>query len=141
MRIFSYIPAVAALVGAAFLAIAVAVLTAGLMERGAYTQVGRVLTADGQDWAPRREKLKEALPAVEGLQPAQISLIIDDDGPGIDKALREQVLNRGTRADEIQPGQGIGLAMVHELVGAYSGKLSIGDSAWGGESIRLELHS
>jgi len=51
MRITSYIPALAALMGAAFLAIAVAMLTAGLIERGAHRQVDRVLTADGQDWA------------------------------------------------------------------------------------------
>jgi len=69
----------------------------------------------------------------------RIRLVIDDDGPGIDADLREQVLNRGTRVDEIQPGQGIGLAMVNELIGAYDGTLTIGESRWGGASIRLEL--
>ena len=67
--------------------------------------------------------------------------MIDDDGPGIDENLREQVLNRGTRADEIQPGQGIGLAMVHELVGVYAGELRIDENAWGGASICMELRA
>jgi two-component system sensor histidine kinase PhoQ len=74
-----------------------------------------------------------------GAQGHRVRLVIDDDGPGIDAGLREQVLNRGTRADQIQPGQGIGLAMVHELIGAYGGELIIGESAWGGASIRVEL--
>ena len=64
---------------------------------------------------------------------------MEDDGPGIEGVLRDQVLNRGTRADEIQPGQGIGLAMVHELVSAYEGSLAIGESRWGGAAIALTL--
>jgi two-component system sensor histidine kinase PhoQ len=120
-------------------------LPAGLMVRGderdLMEMLGNLLENAFKYTGSRVAISGEALPAVEGLQPAQISLVIDDDGPGIDEALREQVLNRGTRADEIQPGQGIGLAMVHELVRAYSGKLSIGDSALGGASIRLELPS
>ena len=66
-------------------------------------------------------------------------LLIEDDGPGIEDSMRERVLNRGTRADEIQTGQGIGLAMVNELVAAYKGQLSIGVSRWGGAAIELQL--
>lgn len=74
-------------------------------------------------------------------QNARIVLIINDDGPGIEASMRDQVLRRGTRADEIQPGQGIGLAMVQELLTAYRGELFIGESDWGGASIRMELPS
>jgi len=77
--------------------------------------------------------------AVSGEQSGAVVLTIEDDGPGIDASQRSEVLNRGTRADEIQPGQGIGLAMVSELVDAYNGRLAIGESRWGGASIRLEL--
>jgi len=76
---------------------------------------------------------------VSGHQAGHVVVTIEDDGPGIDASLRAEVLNRGTRADEIQPGQGIGLAMVSELVAAYDGRLAIGESRWGGASIRLEL--
>jgi len=51
MRISSYIPAAAALAGAALLAIVVAILAVGQIERGARGQISRVLLADGQDWA------------------------------------------------------------------------------------------
>ena len=77
--------------------------------------------------------------AISGQPGSHMTLVIEDDGPGIDGPLRDQVLNRGTRADEIQPGQGIGLAMVSELVAAYQGQLTIDESRWGGTLIRLEL--
>jgi len=77
--------------------------------------------------------------AISGTGGTEITILVEDDGPGIQGPLREQVLNRGTRADEIQPGQGIGLAMVHELVGAYEGNLAIGESRWGGAAIALTL--
>ncbi len=77
--------------------------------------------------------------AVRGWREDRVVLVIDDDGPGIDPSLREEVLNRGSRADELRPGQGIGLAMVSELVAAYGGELTIARSPWGGASLRLEL--
>jgi len=70
---------------------------------------------------------------------ASTSIYLEDDGPGIDPELREEVLNRGTRADEVQQGQGIGLAVVAELVELYHGQLTISESRWGGAEIRLDL--
>jgi two-component system, OmpR family, sensor histidine kinase PhoQ len=66
-------------------------------------------------------------------------LRVEDDGPGIPQPVRQAVLHRGTRADEAQPGQGIGLAVVAELVALYRGTLSIGDSPLGGASVELRL--
>ncbi|BDM64700.1 sensor histidine kinase [Shewanella sp. NFH-SH190041] len=51
--------------------------------------------------------------------------IIDDDGPGVPPALREQILQRGVRADSRSPGQGIGLAVCSEIVASYNGTLSV----------------
>ncbi|MCB1683385.1 MAG: ATP-binding protein [Pseudomonadales bacterium] len=68
-----------------------------------------------------------------------VVVVVEDDGAGIPVALREEVLNRGTRADEIQTGQGIGLAMVQELVSAYGGSIAIGASALGGAAVSLRL--
>ncbi|MEM1432448.1 MAG: ATP-binding protein [Pseudomonadota bacterium] len=69
----------------------------------------------------------------------QRTLIIEDDGPGIDPSDWTAVLNRGGRADEVQPGQGIGLSVVAELVSLYQGRLSIDRSRWGGALIRVEF--
>lgn len=76
---------------------------------------------------------------VRAFEDGMVQVEIDDDGPGIPPAVRAAVLARGTRADEVQPGQGIGLAMVAELVALYQGQLSIDDSDLGGARLRLEL--
>ncbi len=64
---------------------------------------------------------------------------IEDDGPGIDPAVREQVVDRGIRADRAQPGQGIGLAVVAELTALYNGTLTIGSSRYGGARVEITL--
>lgn len=64
---------------------------------------------------------------------------IEDDGAGIPAALRQEVLNRGKRLDEMENGQGIGLAVVAELVDLYRGELSIGQSDLGGALISVRL--
>jgi two-component system sensor histidine kinase PhoQ len=66
-------------------------------------------------------------------------LEVEDDGPGIASADRLRVLERGVRADESVPGQGIGLAAVGELAAAYGGAIEIGDSKLGGAAVRVRL--
>ncbi len=66
---------------------------------------------------------------------------IDDDGPGIPPDERAEVLKRGVRADQQTAGQGIGLAVVREIVERYEGALYIGSSTHGGTRIRLEFPS
>jgi len=64
---------------------------------------------------------------------------VEDDGPGFPEA-SAQLLERGVRADDQTPGQGIGLAAVAELVKAYEGSLSLGRSAaLGGALVRATL--
>lgn len=64
-------------------------------------------------------------------------LSIDDDGPGIDAQDLDQVLRRGLRADERVDGQGIGLAVVRDLVEAYDGRLLLCRNPLGG--LRVEM--
>ena len=68
-----------------------------------------------------------------------VRVVVDDDGSGIPSALRDEVLNRGTRADEVQPGQGIGLSVVAELVRLYQGRLDISASDLGGARVSVWL--
>ncbi|MFO1399851.1 MAG: ATP-binding protein [Steroidobacteraceae bacterium] len=73
--------------------------------------------------------------------PARSLLIqVDDDGPGIPAADRQRVRERGVRADERQPGHGLGLAMVSDTVAAYGGELRI-DAAeeLGGARVEVRL--
>jgi len=62
---------------------------------------------------------------------------IEDDGPGIPKEKIQGVLKRGFRADQSTSGQGIGLAVVKEIVHAYKGELTIGQSSLGGAKFSI----
>ena len=67
---------------------------------------------------------------------ARLMLHVDDDGPGIPAELRARVLQRGGRLDTQSPGQGLGLAMVREMVvEVYQGELELTTSPLGGARI------
>ncbi len=66
-------------------------------------------------------------------------VLLDDDGPGLDAALRARVLERGVRADERAPGSGFGLAIVRDLAELYSGSISLDDSPLGGLQARISF--
>jgi signal transduction histidine kinase len=68
-----------------------------------------------------------------------LAIVVDDDGPGIEPALREAVLQRGVRADEAAPGSGFGLAIVRDLAELYGGSVTLDASPSGGLSARLTL--
>ena len=64
-------------------------------------------------------------------------LSIEDDGDGLEADEIERILQRGTRLDEATEGQGIGLAVVADIVESYNIELEFGASALGG--LRVEL--
>lgn len=70
-----------------------------------------------------------------------VIILVDDDGPGLDPALHQAVLQRGVRADEAAPGSGLGLAIVRDLAELYGGSISLGHSTLGGVRARLQLPS
>jgi len=70
----------------------------------------------------------------------RLVLSVHDDGPGIDTGQIEHILQRGGRADESTPGQGLGLSVVAEIVEAYEGRLQIAASGLGGAAIIIEFY-
>jgi two-component system sensor histidine kinase PhoQ len=68
-----------------------------------------------------------------------LTLCIEDDGPGIAPEHAQHVLERGVRADQSVPGQGIGLAVVRDIVEAYGGEVRIERSDLGGARVSLVL--
>lgn len=66
-------------------------------------------------------------------------LSVEDDGPGIPADQVDKILQRGVRGDSKIPGQGIGLAVVNDILQVYSGDLSISDSALGGAKILISM--
>ncbi|MFI8382551.1 sensor histidine kinase [Pseudomonas sp. NPDC079086] len=84
-------------------------------------------------WADSQVKLQISKVA-EGYQ-----LTIDDDGPGIDAAQRDDVLSRGSRLDEQVAGHGLGLGIVRDIVDAWAGSLQLADSPLGGLRVTVSL--
>lgn len=68
-----------------------------------------------------------------------VTLTIDDDGPGFVESDARRLMQRGERADQHHPGEGIGLAVVSEIVRQYGGSIGIRESPSGGARIRLEF--
>ncbi len=64
---------------------------------------------------------------------------IDDDGPGLEPAMSDRVLQRGVRADEAAPGSGLGLAIARELVEVYGGSIGLARSPMGGLRATVRL--
>lgn len=68
-----------------------------------------------------------------------MTVTVEDDGPGISAENRARILERGVRTDETMPGHGLGLAMVRETVELYGGSLSVETSSSGGARFSLRL--
>jgi two-component system sensor histidine kinase PhoQ len=79
-----------------------------------------------------------ALPVSE-VGEAFLVLTIADDGDGIPEGLEQDILRRGARADTANLGQGLGLAIVVEIVSAYGGSLHTERSALGGALFVVKL--
>jgi signal transduction histidine kinase len=86
-------------------------------------------------WAQMRVSVEVVAERRDGA--AMVRIIIDDDGPGLNPAQRDQVARRGLRLDETKPGSGLGLSIVLELAALYGGNLQLGNAPIGG--LRAEL--
>jgi signal transduction histidine kinase len=85
-------------------------------------------------WAQMRVSV-EVVPDT-AVQP-MVRIVVDDDGPGLNPAQRDQVARRGQRLDETKPGSGLGLSIVLELSTLYGGSLTLSTAPIGG--LRAEL--
>ena len=70
---------------------------------------------------------------------AGVRIDVEDNGPGIAKGEREQLLLRGVRGDERVEGHGLGLAIVLEIVSAYHGDIDINQGDLGGARVSVTL--
>jgi len=88
-------------------------------------------------WAQSRVAIEVTANGPTGGSNGRVRVIVDDDGPGLSAAEREQVALRGRRLDETKPGSGLGLSIVVELASLYGGALTLGTAPIGG--LRAEL--
>ena len=91
------------------------------------------LMDNGCKWAKSRITVTSSIVA-DG-----VAISVDDDGPGVEPAMRQMVLKRGVRADQAAPGSGLGLSIVCSLSALYGGSLELADSPLGGLRATLKL--
>lgn len=77
--------------------------------------------------------------ALENNSPG-VEISVEDDGPGIAEDQQQFVLQRGARIDTLKQGQGIGLAVVMDIVESYHGAMLVSRSQdLGGARIILKF--
>jgi len=73
----------------------------------------------------------------------QVEITVDDDGPGIPEAEREEVFRPFYRLDSARSpdtaGSGLGLTISRDVLRAHGGDLTLEESAQGGARARLRL--
>jgi len=108
-------------------------------DRGDFVELLGNLMDNACKWC--REKVRVCATVEEGgaRGSESLTLAVEDDGVGIAEENRARVLERGVRTDEGVPGHGLGLAMVHDTVDLYGGKLIVDASALGGARFSLRL--
>ncbi|OHV10869.1 hypothetical protein BH688_08195 [Kushneria phosphatilytica] len=87
--------------------------------------LGNLLDNAGK-WAATEVRLRLTL------EPQELHMQVDDDGPGIPPEQRERVLGRGTRLDEQVSGHGLGLGIVEQIVTHHGGYFQLDTSRLGG---------
>jgi signal transduction histidine kinase len=91
-------------------------------------------------WATKRVVVKASLGGAGAHQGRTwLTLLVDDDGPGLPAERRADALKRGQRLDETKPGSGLGLSIVKETAQMYGGSIELDDAESGGLRVRLIL--
>lgn len=67
------------------------------------------------------------------------TLHVDDEGPGVDAADREQVFQRFWRKNRAAPGAGIGLSIVAKVADVHGGAAFVSEAPGGGARFTLNL--
>ena len=68
-----------------------------------------------------------------------LTLIIEDDGKGLGETHLHKIFHRGERLDTKGLGQGIGLAVVFDIVKSYEGQITAGSSPLGGAQFTITI--
>lgn len=75
-------------------------------------------------WARSKVRI-EVIPGLAD----ELAFVIEDDGPGVAPQALGQLGDAGMRIDEQQPGHGLGLAIVGDIIAQYGGSIRYGRSA------------
>lgn len=73
------------------------------------------------------------------LSGARVEIRVEDDGPGVAPEDRDRIFEPFYTTK--QGGTGLGLAVVHRIVGVHGGRLDVGRSSLGGACFRIDLRA
>lgn len=91
------------------------------------------LMDNASKWARKKVRISAVLDR-------QLTITVEDDGPGIDDSLRDNLTRRGARFDESTAGHGLGLSIVKDIVTQYGGTMQMDRSAeLGGLKVRISF--
>src|SRR5690606_18081838 len=91
-------------------------------------------------WARTRVDVNIShVPPPDNETAGRLTIIIEDDGPGLTAEQMAEATTRGRRLDETKPGSGLGLSIVTDLVALYRGRFSLDHSPLGGLRATVEL--
>ena len=116
-----------------------------LPVRGDAFALARVLgnlVGNAAKYSPVSTQIDIALAREESPGGPDIAVVeVADRGPGVPAAMRDRVFEPFERLerDSAAPGVGLGLAIVHDVIGAHGGSARILDRDGGGTVVRLEL--
>ena len=85
---------------------------------------------------------KDADGSTERGTPSMVLLTVSDAGPGLSQQARQQMFQRFSRPDHPRAkggGSGLGLSIVHMLVGQHGGRIGVDESARGGTRFTIGL--
>lgn len=102
------------------------------IERQDFTEMLGIVLDNAGKWASREIRCRI-------LHGDYLSILIEDDGPGVTKSELDRLGQRGLRLDEARPGHGLGLSILRQLVGQYSGQVSFQNSSLGGLLVEITL--
>jgi len=68
-----------------------------------------------------------------------VEIRIEDDGNGIPEHAQQDIIKRGKRIDTQVEGQGLGLAIVSDIIDAYQGEIELKSSHLGGACFIVQL--
>ena len=98
-------------------------------DEGDWMEVIGNLCENAFKWCERRISLKIVnLAESDGSRRLPVSIVIQDDGPGINADSKDKILQRGVRLDSQIPGHGLGMHIVKGIVEAYEGSIAISAS-------------
>lgn len=103
------------------------------LDRSDLSELVGALVENAAKWAAGAVRVSSLVAA------GQVTLSVEDDGPGMDQAQIDQLGTRGIRLDEQRSGSGIGISIVREIVSLNAGRLEFGRSALGGLLVRVSL--